>query len=277
MTYKDLLNDPQTRSAYITEEIGVPEDELPNTLIVTPIPFDMVFPEGYLHRLKMAGCETYEKPSGDYVLQKLSTNLLIRCNNREVLLAILGRGTVEFSDRIYMLAATGRVKQVIFLGSAASLQDHVVSGDINVPELALPIENVSALHVDVNRAVPRADKKLHRKLLALSREFTPTQIHSERHATVTLFYQETRELLEFLRDFGVATIDMEISALYRIANYYDVAAAAMVRVGDMPLHGKHILDEESRRHREEAKKVAKEALFRTAIAATLGEKVAKRL
>ena len=277
MTYKDLLHDRATRSAYVEEEIGVPEEEVPERIVVSPIPFEEVFPANFESRMISAGINAESLQPGDYIINKMGHNILAEYSGRKTLFAILGRGVVEFSDRIYLLSLIDNVRDIIFVGSAASLHDRVQTGDINVPELALPLENVSALHVDVNRAVPRADPALHQELVDAARKFSTAPVHVEKHATVTLFYQETRELLEFLRDFGVATIDMELSALYRITRFYGKHSAAIVRVSDMPLHGKHILDEEYARTKKTLRERAKEILFKTAVAATLGKDVAKRL
>ena len=240
-------------------EIGVPEQELPKRIVVSPVPFEDVFPINFVARLNAAGVNVKEIRPEDHILRKIGSNYILEAGEKRTLLTLLGRGAVEFSDRVYLLSLTETVQDIIFVGSAASLQDHVRTGDLNVPELALPLENVSALHVDVNRAVPRADPALHRELLQAAREHSNNSVHSEKHATVTLFYQETKELLEFLRDFGVATIDMEISALYRIARFYGKRAAAVVRVSDMPLHGKHVLDEEYAAMQGPLRKQAKEA------------------
>gem|GEM_PF-6168511 len=129
----------------------------------------------------------------------------------------------------------------------------------------------------MTRATPRADPELRAEIEGYLKKLSEVKTHNRLHATVTLFYQETREFLEYLRDIGVATIDMEISAFYRIARFYGKRAAAVVRVGDLPLHGKHILTEDYKEYRKRQKEQAKGAILRTMLAFGLGEDVARKL
>ncbi len=261
MTYKDLVSDSTTRNDYLIEEFGISERDLPERVVVAPIQYESMLPKDFTELLFKKGFKVEEYRPGDLVIRKIGKNYVISSGQRKFALLLLGRGVVEFSDRIYLLSTSPRVKDILFIGTAASLNPEVPKEDINIPELVIPFENVSALHVDVNRAVPRADRKLHRQIIENLKKHAPTKVHSKIHATVTLFYQETRELLEYMRDLGVATIDMELSAFYRISRFYGKRSAAILRIADMPLQGIHILSEKYRDMRESEKERTKETIL----------------
>ncbi|NPA76811.1 MAG: purine-nucleoside phosphorylase [Candidatus Diapherotrites archaeon] len=277
MTYKDLLHDPETRGNYFVEELGIPETEMPERVVITPTGYESVLPADFTETLQSAGLNVEEYEPGDHILKKLGKNYLVSDGARSFSLHILGRGLVEFTDRMYILATSERAKDILLIGTAASLTEQVLKEDINLPEVVIPFESISNIHVDATRAVPLANQHLHREIMKYAKRYASTQVHNALHATVTLFYQETRDFLEYLRDVGVATIDMEVSAFYRIARYSQKRAVAILRAVDMPIHDLHYLAEKYERFRQAEREKTKQSILKTVVAFGLGETTAERL
>jgi len=252
MVYKSLVQDPRV----LKEEFGV--ENLTKRVIVCPIEWKRVFPDDWMERLKEK-FDVSEIIPGDHYLSKIDLNYKI--NN--TLFLFIGRGLIEALDRLYILVRNPDVEEIIFVGSAASISEDLDTGDINIPMYALPLENISSLYVDISSAIPIATKELLEKATKIAKEKSrkyEIKVGNLNHATIPLFYSETEELLEFLTKFNVASIDMELSGLYRLANYYEKKAVGILRIGDRPLHKQHIFSE-IHKSKEERKKKGKEVLF----------------
>ena len=127
----------------------------------------------------------------------------------------------------------------IFLGTAASLVDNLDAGDINIPRFVLPWEDISSEYVDTFEAIPKADESLVKKVTEKAKKYAAKydlKVANDNNATVELFYGETIRLLEFFKQMNISTIDMELSALYRLAAAFNKKAVGILRVGDRPLH-----------------------------------------
>jgi len=86
-------------------------------------------------------------------------------------------------------------------------------------------------------------------------------IYSKLYATIPFLYSETKEFLEYLKEIGVATIDMEVSSFYRITNYYGKKALAILRVSDIPLSNYYFSSKEYESWKKERKEKALEYFF----------------
>ncbi len=254
MTYKNFV----TKKEVLIEEFGV--EKLTRRLIVSPIEWDRVFPKDWLKRLRKEGFKIEGFVSKDRHLSKIEKNYLI---NRTLFL-FLGRGLTEFVDRAYILVRNPKVKEIIFVGSAASLVDFLDSGDVNIPKFALPWENISSNYVDVSEAVPKANEELLKKVTQIGRKIANKlgiNIGNYNHVTIDLYYEETEELLKYFREFNIATIDMELSSLYRLGKYFGKKVIGILRVGDRPLHKEQFWSEKHKRKRKR-KERGKDVVFR---------------
>ncbi len=254
MVYKSLVTEPKV----LREEFGV--EELTERVFVSPIEWNRVLPDDWIERLKDEGYRICEILPGDRHLRKIEKNY--RINN--TLFLFVGRGLTEATDRFYILVRNPKVKEIIFLGTTASLVDFLDRGDVNIPKYALPWESVSSKYIDVSEAIPRANEELLSKVTEIAKEYSKEfglNVGNYNHTTVELFYEETIELLEFLREFNIATIDIELSALYRLSKYFGKKAVGILRVGDRPLHKEDIFSEEYKK-KENRKKLGKELIFR---------------
>jgi len=253
MVYKNLVVSKEV----LEGEFGV--EELSERIFVSPIEWDRVLPDDWIERFKSKGYRVEEVIPEDPHLKKLEKNY--RINN--TLFLFVNRGVVESADRFYILVRNNKVREIIFLGTAASLIDELDRGDVNIPLYALAWENVSSKYVDVSEAVPKADEELLNKVTEIARKYSKKyglNVGSYNHATVELLYEETEELLMYFREFNVGTVDMELSSLYRLARYFNKKAIGILRVGDRPLHKEHFWAEEYKR-KEKRKELGKELIF----------------
>ncbi len=244
MVYSELLSDPEGRKAIFREEFGIDEALITPRVVVSPIPLDTVFPEDYREILEDEGISFQEYVPEDHILTSWARNLLVE---EKGLILVLGRGLVEFTDRLRILL-TSDVREILFVGSTAGIQG-VETGEIVAPRAAIPFENVSEIYVDVTRHLPLPDRSLYE-------EITGYGVKEGVHATVPLFYMETIEFLGYLKEIGVNTLDMELSAFFRLVRAYSKRGVALLRVSDLPLAREHFWSEEHemKRDRKEASK-----------------------
>ena len=260
MVYGDLVNDPKERNKVLQEELGFKEEELTPRIVVTPIPFSHVFPHDLEDRIAALGIHYEWRHVTDPLLRPHHGNLLLEKDGKRGIVAFLGRGLIDFTERIRLISLTSVVKEVLFLGSAGSLDSAFRTGDLNIPRYVIPFENISTIYVDVTRAVPKADETLYKEVHNIAKK-TGLRVLSRLHATVPLIYMETKEFLEYLRGVGISTIDMELSAFYRITRFHGKKAIAVLRTADIPLEGAHFFSEEYEKHEKERKEKALEAFL----------------
>ena len=198
------------------------------------MPFNTQFPENFEEILVNMGIKVSRVNVGDQILKQFRGNLLLERDGNRGFIAFIGRGLIDFTERIRILSTISQVKDILFIGTAGSLSNEVLIGDLNIPKYVIPFENVSDFYVDPTIAIPQADEALLNEIYEYAKE-TGTKVHSVLHATLLLPYSETTEFLNYLKNIGVYTIDMEVSAFYKIARFYGKRAVAVLRISDMPL------------------------------------------
>ncbi|WP_241208401.1 phosphorylase family protein [Saccharolobus islandicus] len=192
--------------------------------------------------LKKLGILIRKLEPKDMLLKSFGGNLLLEKGKNKGLIAFIGRGLIEFTDRLRLLVSLESIKDLLFTGLAGSLSEEIITGDINIPKYVIPFENVSSFYANPSVAIPKADEDLWREVYEYSIN-TKVKIHSNLHATVMLFYSETIEFLNYLKSIGVYTIDMELSAFYSLSNLYGKRAVGVLRITDMPLIEYHKFSE----------------------------------
>ncbi|NPA86679.1 MAG: purine-nucleoside phosphorylase [Candidatus Diapherotrites archaeon] len=238
MAYSELLSDPEGRKEIFQELFGLEEELIPDRVVVSPIALEAVFPQDFRKVFDEKGLDYEEFIPEDKVLGKVARNILIEGKG---LMLVLGRGVVEFVDSLRVLLSADS-PDMLFVGSSAGIQG-VDTGDIVAPEAVIPFENVSEIYVDVTRHLPVANPDL-------LNEVKVPGVKESLHATVPLFYMETLDFLRYLKVIGVNTIDMELSAFYRLASVHGARAAALLRVSDLPLVGEHYYSESYQRKKD---------------------------
>jgi len=217
-------------------EFGIREKEISNKIVVIPLPFEALFPKDIEKRLKEfeIDFEWYKVPH--IMLKNYKGNLFLRRKNKKGFIMFLGRGLIDFTERIRLLCSITKVKEILFIGSAASLDEKIKPLEFNIPLYVVPFENVSTVYSDFINDLPIAHKTLWKRIINLVKE-EGCIFHTKLHATIPFIYMETKRFLEYLKDVGISTIDMEVSGLFRIANHYKKKAAALLVVWDTPLFG----------------------------------------
>ena len=217
------------------------------------------FSSHWIDRLKKKyKVETFK--TGDRHLSKIEKNYRIK----DTLFLFINRGVAEATDRFYILAKNPKVKDIIFLGTAASLVDDLDAGDINIPKFVLPWEELSSEYVNAFEFLPVGNTELINNLTKRAKKYAQTynlKVKNDNHATVELFYGETVELLKFFKQMSISTIDMELSALYRLAIAFGKKAAGILEVGDRPLHKEEFFSQKHK-NKKNKRNESKEVIFK---------------
>ena len=220
----------------IQTEFGIKGEDISNKIVVTPLPFEVLFPKDLEEKLKEYGItfEWYRVPH--ITLRNFKGNLLLKKNNKKGFIMFLGRGLIDFTERIRLLCLIPKVREILFIGSAASLDKNIKPLEFNIPLYVIPFEDISTIYSSFIEDLPIANKMLWKRVIDLARREN-IRFHTKIHATIPFLYMETKRFLEYLRGIGVSTIDMEVSSLFRIANHYKKRASALLVVWDTPLFG----------------------------------------
>ncbi|MCL4362772.1 hypothetical protein M1585_04800 [Candidatus Parvarchaeota archaeon] len=253
MVYYSQVN----KKEILIEEFGV--ETLTKRVIVCPIEWDRVLPNDWIDRLSKEYKVKAIKP-GDRHLSKLENNYQIK----DTLFLFMNRGIAEATDRFYILARNPKVKEILFLGTAASLVDDLDTGDINIPKFVLPWEELSSEYVNAFEFLPVGNNNLINELTKKAKAYSQIynlKVKNANNATVELFYGETVELLEFFREMNISTIDMELSALYRLAKAFGKKAAGIVEVSDRPLHKEEFFSQKHK-NKKNRRNESKEVIFK---------------
>ncbi|QXJ34463.1 phosphorylase family protein [Saccharolobus shibatae] len=235
MVYGEIFENKELRKKALREEIGIEEEEeVPERIVVTPLPLITLFPKDFEENLKKLGISIRKLEPKDMLLKPFGGNLLLEKGKNKGLIAFIGRGLIEFTDRLRLLVSLENIKDLLFTGLAGSLSEEIITGDINIPKYLIPFENVSSFYANPSVATPKADEDIWKEVYDYATK-TKVKVHSGLHATVMFFYSETIEFLNYLKNVGVSTIDMELSAFYTISNLYNKRAVGVLRITDMPL------------------------------------------
>jgi len=212
-----------TRSVF-----GLDPSSMPSKVVITPSEV-----EGYFVNFQdiMTG--------KGLTSERLESGFLVRKGDRQFLFCKGGIGASIFASSAYILCHCRNVNELIFVGTGGGIGKDLESADINIPTSCIRLDKV--LEVLLPPGPPAwADSDMARKLGDLIREEVRDlgiKVHEGMHATVPFFCSETKQLLNDLRERGALSVDMELSVLYALANYYGLKSAGIIRIGDLPLKG----------------------------------------
>lgn len=253
MVYYSQIN----KKEILIEEFGI--GELTKRVIVCPIEWNRVLPDDWIKRIeKEYKVETLK--TGDRHLNKLENNYRIK----DTLFLFINRGIAEATDRFYILAKNPKVKEIIFLGTSASLVNNLDAGDINIPKFVLPWEELSSEYVNAFEFLPVGNNDIIDEITKRAKRYAQSyglKVKNDNNATVELFYGETIELLEFFKQMNISTIDMELSALYRLANAFKKKSAGILSVSDRPLHKEEFFSQKHK-NKKDRRNESKEVIFK---------------
>jgi len=130
------------------------------------------------------------------------------------------------------LVAKG-ARQILILGWCGSLRPDISAGDLIVPDRGLVDEGTSRHYAVLDRVVPQTlphpdlSKKLVADLETRGRVCARGPVW-----TTDAIYRETPKKIAWFRDQGAVAVEMECSALFSVAAFQHVAAAALLVVSD---------------------------------------------
>jgi purine-nucleoside phosphorylase len=155
--------------------------------------------------------------TGDPILGMAKGNLKLELNGEPYYILFIGRGAIEATDRAWIIGHDSAVKEILFIGAAASLKEDLRPGSCNVPLYTLAVFDPSLIYTGLSEGLPVADRPLVQRVLEIGKR-VGCNVTSSLHASAPFFYMETRRFLEYLSGIGVYTIDMELAYILRILN-----------------------------------------------------------
>jgi purine-nucleoside phosphorylase len=259
MVYGDL--EPRVVRHIARGLTGVDPDDCPRVVVIGPYRFRSLLGRGVLHwavrssGLKIKEVKTYHTPAG-------RSWLVTGGGECRALFLMSHMGAVFAADTSVLLSKIDRVDEVIFLGSAACLQEQMRTRDYNLPTKCLRTERILDGEYP-RRLKAEADRDLRNSLaerLLPYAEAAGSKILDGLHATVPYVLMETTEFLQGLRARGVHTLDMELGVHYTILNAAGKKVAGMLMGGDRPLEGVLMGEERGELRREMGKCLARGVL-----------------
>jgi len=123
------------------------------------------------------------------------------------------------------------VRKIIFLGWCGAVANKVKTGDIILPTSATIGEGTSVHYGQKDTGVSNASPAL---VSMMRQVLNKNQIdfHAGTIWTTDAVYRETRPLVEAHQQNGVLAVEMELSALYSVAQFRRVALAGILVVSD---------------------------------------------
>ena len=124
----------------------------------------------------------------------------------------------------------GGAGKIIFIGLAGAISPNLNIGDLLLVNEAISDEGTSKDYFP-EKNPPRADDRLFSKL---KQELEKTQKNFKigKVATIDAFFRETPKKIKQFQNQGAIAVEMELSALYTIARFREVALAGMVIISD---------------------------------------------
>jgi len=181
----------------------------------------------------------YSKSLMEYVLENHKTTkvegfygemyLLDETNKKVAIIGKFGIGSPVVATLLEELIAFG-VKKFMSIGTAGTLQKNITTGSLMVCEKAIRDEGTSH-HYLKHSKYAYASKKITNKIKKSLDKFQQKYFIGTSW-TVDAPYRETvSEAKQYQKD-GVATVEMEASALFAVAQYRNVELGAIFTISD---------------------------------------------
>ena len=122
-------------------------------------------------------------------------------------------------------------KKILFLGWCGSISKKVRIGDIIIPSAAIIDEGTSRHYQNDDTYLSYPSEQM---IMRLKAELNQNQIHfhSGKVWSTDGIYRETPKQVEYYQRQGAIAVDMEISALFTVAQFRQVELAAVAVVSD---------------------------------------------
>lgn len=182
-------------------------------------------------------------------------------NGRHILFdsAMMGAPAASFSIEAFLCHAPAT--EAVGFGYCGALRPGIEIGTLIIPDRARIGEGTSKYYGKSDFSVP--DQALVARLVEAARRFGHEPLVGEVFSTDGVF-MEAPDFLEGLAKQGMVGIDMEMSALFSIAEYHGKRAAGILVVSDKPyegpLHSLSIPFEQTEKVSDDVVKICIEAL-----------------
>ena len=149
--------------------------------------------------------------------------------NGQVCVATLPIGAPAAASFVEELVACG-ARTLLIAGTAGSLQPDLPIGSVVLPVSAIREEGTS--HHYLPHEVPAAATAALVEALEAAWRGAGPRPRAGLHWTTDAPYREHKQKIIAYREAGVLSVDMEVSALFSVAQHRDVAAAAILAISD---------------------------------------------
>lgn len=123
------------------------------------------------------------------------------------------------------------VESILFVGWCGAVSHHVKAGDIIVPDSAMIDEGTSGHYCAATcRVALPARPLVHQIRLALQHH--GARFHDGAVWTTDAIYRETVEKVKHYQSKGALAVEMELSAIFTVAGFREIAAAGILVVSD---------------------------------------------
>ena len=123
------------------------------------------------------------------------------------------------------------VRKIIFLGWCGAVSGKVKIGDIILPTAAVIDEGTSTHYGQMDTGVTRVSSSLVPMIRHVLNE-NQIDFHAGTIWTTDAVYRETRQQVETHQQDGILAVEMELSALFSVAQFRRVALAGILVVSD---------------------------------------------
>lgn len=140
-----------------------------------------------------------------------------------------------FAASFFEQIVAAGVERLIVIGAAGSLQATIDIGQIVIPTDTIREEGTSYHYLPADEPA-RAHIDLADRLYAAAAALTlpgAPQPHRGLHWTTDAIFREQEEKISAFRERGVLSVDMEVSALYAVAQHLGVECVAILAISDV--------------------------------------------
>ena len=175
-------------------------------------------------------CDLFHFNKDDY--RRLFTSRLYAQNSSPDGVCLTGPGIgAPYAAMMLETLVSWGAHRIIFIGWCGAVSEQVKIGDIILPTAAFVDEGTSINYVEpVNGQSKPALTMV--SLVEQVLEDNRVEFHSGKIWTTDAVYRETREKVERYQKQGVLAVEMEISALFSVAQFRQVELGAVLVVSD---------------------------------------------
>ena len=184
--------------------------------------------------------KSYEKRLAylENVRESQFPNMYLGSYHNQTILFCSAYGAPRAVEPVHIFGSMG-TRTVIQIGSCGGLQNSIQTGDIVLPEKARIGEGASQYygHTDVSYPDPHLVSRA-----AELAEQRGIRTHRGLHLTTSALLAQPPELIKAWHDAGYLAVDMETSAVFSAATFFDMKSVSLLFVWDELLRGRTWLD-----------------------------------